>query len=113
MLLSLPFPANFILPSSTTLCFTSSIISSPWTFKFPWTVTFPSLSTVKAFTAAPVPSFVANTIRSFPFTLRLASPTPRATSPSITSAPVVSFPTIKLFPTTNEFVKLLTLLLVP
>ena len=114
-LVAVPLPSTF--NSSVGSWILSSVTSkwtwSPSTSRFFAILTFPSLSTANAFTAALFPCFVANTIRSFPSTLRLASPTPRATSPSITSAPVVSFPAIKLFPTTNEFVKLLTLLFVP
>ena len=99
-------PPNSTLPSSTTLCSTSNITSSPSTVRFLFILTFPSLSILKAFTAALFPSFVANTNLSSSLISRLVSPTPNATSPFITAPPTCALPTSKLFPTTNEFVRL-------
>ena len=112
VLLSLPFPANFILPSSTTLCSTSSIISSPLTFKFPSmvksfpVVTFPFLSIVNAFIEV-VPLFVANIILSS--TSAFTDPSPSATTPSVTELK----DTLRSFPTIKEFFVFFTVLEVP
>ena len=81
----------------------------PITFRFSFIVTFPELSIVNAFLAELTGSFVKNTILSLASKSTLASPSPNATTPSVSE----SKEAVIFFPTIIEFFVFLTVLLVP